>query len=69
MSIERIIAECEAIAALQTSCKARAMMYQADLKEEVARHNGLPFDAYYNLPYVEWEPIRRRYNEEQNGPT
>jgi hypothetical protein len=65
--INRIVAECEAIAELQASCKARAMIYQADVKEQVARHNGVAFDAYYHLPYAEWAAVYDRYREEQNG--
>lgn len=67
-TIDRIIAECEVIAELQASCKARAMIYQADAKEEVARHNGVAFDTYYNLPYAEWAAVYRKYHEEQYGP-
>lgn len=45
--------------------KARAMIYQADAKEELARSRGLPPDTYFNIPYEEWRKVWSEANAAQ----
>jgi hypothetical protein len=45
----------------QTAQREHAMIYQAALKERAAEYNGLPLDAYYHLPFAQWEVIREAY--------
>lgn len=58
MSTDRIESELLSLEPLRVAVKARSMVYQADLKERRAVENGLPADAYYDLPYSEWAAIR-----------
>lgn len=58
MTIEEIEAELEIIGDLEYRIKQAAMIYQREAKERKAEANGLPFDAYYHLPYAEWAAIR-----------
>jgi len=54
----KIIAECENIAAMKAHLKQQAMIYQRDAKVEEAKNRGLPFDAFFEMPYSEWSKIR-----------
>jgi hypothetical protein len=59
-----LIGKLEEIAVLQARVKQRSMVYQPTEKERCAERDGLPHDAYYDLPYGEWAAIRdRRENE------
>lgn len=60
--VDPITKELDQIESLKQKIKERAMVYQADLKEEVAKENGVPPETYFDLPYDEWEPIRTAYN-------
>ncbi len=55
--IDEIKSECEHIASLQSQLKAMAMIYQYDLKVEVAKEIGLNWQDL-NLPYAQWADIR-----------
>ena len=50
--------ELEEIEILKSRIKERSMIYQADLKESMARKSNVPLDSYYHLSYVEWAKIR-----------
>lgn len=60
MQYAELIAELEEIEKIKQALKVRAMIYQVDAKEKAAARDGLPNDAYYNLPYSEWAVIRDR---------
>lgn len=59
--MKAITRTCEAGAALDRFEKQQAMIYQRDMKERAALHNGEPYDAYYDLPYTKWAIIRGTY--------
>lgn len=56
--IDRIEKEAMAITELKRVLKQRAMIYQLDKKEQMAKLHGKPIDSYYDLPYSEWAKIR-----------
>jgi hypothetical protein len=58
--IEEIEAEAEKIGVLQEKIKARSMLYQADLKDEVGRAIGIPAEEL-DLAYDNWAKIRDAY--------
>jgi hypothetical protein len=61
---DEIVEELEDMEPLRQELKQRAMIYQREDKEAAARWNGLAEDAYYHIPFVEWEPIRAKYMQE-----
>lgn len=63
-TLEWIVDEAIACEKLRRSLRAGAMVYQYDLKVEVAQHYGLTWDQV-DLPYAEWETLRTRYLEEK----
>lgn len=67
--VDHIVKELEALEELKRSLKARAMIYQVEAKERAAKRDGLPFDAYYDLTYKEWERVRGgvRQDEQQES--
>ncbi len=58
MRFGEIIQELEALETLKQRIKRRAMTYQVDLKEQIAKSRGLPISSYYDLTYQEWSKIR-----------
>lgn len=64
-AIDNILAQCEQIDRLQKIIKDRAMIFQADEKERIARANGLPFDAYFDLTYAEWCNVYNEYDRKK----
>lgn len=65
LSVEKIRDELEALEPMRAALKARAMLYQVDLKEEVARHLGVSFEEV-DLPYEEWAKIRDAYLKQRD---
>ena len=61
---ERIFSEAAAIADQIAKSKERAMLYQADAKEEVAKARGLPLYTYHNLPYEDWQKVWQEHSAE-----
>jgi N12 class adenine-specific DNA methylase len=62
--IDEIEREAKEIADLTAKLKDRAMIYQVDEKERLAKKHGKPLDAYYDLSYSEWSAIR----DQQSAP-
>lgn len=62
---EVIKAELEALEPARKALKERAMIYQADRKEEIARAKGLPPDTYFDMPYAEWGKIDKEFSKEE----
>jgi len=58
MTENELITELEEIEVLKRQIKEQSMIYQAELKEGMAKRNKVTFDSYYNLPYKEWAKIR-----------
>lgn len=46
---------------LEQALKRRAMIYQAEAKENAARAFGKPLDYYYNYSYAEWSKVSEEY--------
>lgn len=55
---EAIEKEAAEVGRLQKEVKYRGMVYQVELKEELAKRHGKPLNAYYDLPYKSWEKMR-----------
>ena len=54
-----IIEELENIEKAKQYVKNHSMIYQVDLKEELARKRGLPTNVYYDLKFEDWTMIRK----------
>lgn len=59
-SLSSILRQAAAVGALQDRIKARAMLYQPELKETVAAELGLSW-AEVDRPYATWAEIRANY--------
>ena len=58
--MERLIKELESIAQLQSAIKAQSMIFQYDLKAEVAKFYGLTVQDV-DLPYQDWCRLQDQY--------
>lgn len=65
MHISEILQELESLEPIRQALKERAMIYQADLKDEVAKHFGLAAEKLYHMTYVDWDELRARYLKEK----
>lgn len=61
MQFDRIVLELEEIEKLKRLVKRQSMIYQFDLKSEVAEAFGIPKQKLYDMPYKEWAAIRSEY--------
>ena len=59
MTVAEIVAELEALEPMRKMVKARAMVFQAELKERAAELLGLPFDTFYRYHYASWTEVRK----------
>lgn len=66
MTVDEIQSELEELEQLRIALLRRSMVYQVDLKEEVARFNGVSEDTYYYLRYDKWDAIRTAYLKRRN---
>ena len=60
MTLNEIVDNLEDIQDMRDEIRRRAMVYQAERKEEAAKRDGKPADYYYYLSYQEWVAIRDR---------
>lgn len=58
LSLSEIIIELEALEVLKQASKARSMIYQCQIKENVAWVKGLPKETYYYMEYNDWVELR-----------
>lgn len=65
MTLRQIVTEAVACDVLREAIRRGSMIYQYDLKIEVARHYGLTWEEV-DLPYAEWEALRDKYLKERN---
>lgn len=47
---------------LQAEVKRRSMIFNCVEKELAAQFYGLPFDSFYELPFVQWVDVHRHYS-------
>lgn len=57
----------ESLQGVRDAIKSRSMLYQPDLKDEVAAANGVDPQTYYDMPYKEWEKVRDAHNEKKSA--
>ena len=62
--INQLINELEETDNMKNQIKSQSMIYQYDLKAEVAKALGLTFEQV-DLPFSEWEAIRNKYLNER----
>ena len=67
MHISEILQELESLEPIRQALKERAMLYQADLKDEVAKHFGMQPEELYHMAYAAWAELRTRYLKERCG--
>lgn len=66
MTVQALVEELNACEILREAIRRGSMIYQFDLKIEVARYYRLAWDEV-NLPYAEWEALRAKYLAERDS--